>query len=82
MKTPEPKEIETQASEPQEAEIVSLPKEGLREQINFYTRHIAGKELTTEELAELKDYTEALGYPSGATIFGVSDHDILACIPK
>lgn len=72
IETPEPKK---------ETAAIFLPEEGLKEKSTFNIKHIADKELDTEETNELEEYAEALGYPAGATIFGGSDKDVLALIP-
>jgi hypothetical protein len=53
----------------------------LKENSSFSIKHIAGKELDTKETSKLEEHVEAFGYPVGASIFGGSEKDILACVP-
>jgi hypothetical protein len=48
--------------------------------LDFYVRYLADDNLSEEVASKLKEQDEALGYTSGATIFG-GGKVVLVCVP-
>jgi hypothetical protein len=52
------------------------------EDIDFIIRHVSGKKLSEEEIAEAKHYARELKYPKGALVYnGTYEDDFLYCLP-
>jgi hypothetical protein len=47
----------------------------------FDLRHLAGGELSAEEIDDLKDFALAGGYSAEAVILGGVNKDVLDCVP-
>lgn len=62
------------------AKTVRSSGEELDKEVDFNIRYLAGSDLSEEAASKLKEQAEALGYTSGATIFGGGKY-VLVCIP-
>jgi hypothetical protein len=60
------------------AKIACSSSEESNEEVDLYTRHLAGGDLSEEASLESMEQDEALGYPSRATISG-EGKDVLVC---
>lgn len=62
------------------AKTVRSSGEELDKEVDFNIRYLAGSDLSEEAASKLKEQAEALGYTSGATIFGGGKY-VLVCVP-
>lgn len=47
---------------------------------NFDLQHLGGKQLSKEDISELKEFAISCGYQPGSMLFGGVDKEILGCI--
>jgi hypothetical protein len=49
--------------------------------LNFIVQHALGKQLSTEQAAEMEHYAKELKYPHGSLVYGGDNDDFLYCLP-
>jgi hypothetical protein len=62
--------------------VKSPTPEASTEELDFIIRHVSGKELSEEQIAEAKHYDRELKYPKGSLVYnGTDEDDSLYCLP-
>lgn len=76
-KAPKSKKVEIQNTLQQETEGTIFSEK----ETTFDLRHLAGGELSAEEIDDLKDFALVGGYSAEAVILGGVNKDVLDCVP-
>jgi hypothetical protein len=74
-------ENRTEKSLPEKPSALA-PEAPSQDDPNYIVRHVSGKQLTEEQIAEAQHYAKDLKYPRGSLVYGENDEDaFLYCLP-